>query len=163
MAGRPRRNLPAPPEIAPPAADPTGMFEAFVRRLERIGNNNNRNNNQNVNAAPQRQTGDKLLERFRALRPEKFDGMAEPWQAEQWLREMDHIFETVECNDTEKRRLATFQLTYAAADWWEAEQATIGEEATRMMLWATFRELFLKKYFPEKEKDEKEKEFMELT
>ena len=31
------------------------------------------------------------------------------------------------------------------------------------MPWATFRELFLEKYFPEEEKDQREKEFMELT
>ena len=68
------------------------------------------------NGAPQRQTGDKLLEQFCALRPEKFDGMSEAWKAEQWLREMDWIFETMECTELDKRRLATFQLTDAAAD-----------------------------------------------
>ena len=31
------------------------------------------------------------------------------------------------------------------------------------MTWTTFRERFLEKFFPEDEKDEKEKEFMELT
>ena len=56
---------------------------------------------------------------------------------------MDCIFETIECNDQEKKRLATFQMTYAAADWWDAEKATIGIEATRRMPWVTFKERFL--------------------
>ena len=48
---------------------------------------------------PARQTGDKLLEIFRRLRPDYFDGFEEPWQVEQWLRQMDRIFKTTECND----------------------------------------------------------------
>ena len=42
--------------------------------------------------------------------------MAEPWQAEQWLREMDSIFETIKCSETDKHGLEVFQLTYVAAD-----------------------------------------------
>ena len=56
--------------------DPTGAFGAFLRRLEQIGNHH---------GASQRLVGDKLLERFHALRPEMFDGMAKPWKTEQWI------------------------------------------------------------------------------
>ena len=92
MAGRPRRNRNGTPEPLPEGMDPTGVFGALLQRLERIGNNHG-NNHQ---AAPH-QTGDKPLERFRALRPDKYDGTGEAWQVEQWLREMDRIFETMEC------------------------------------------------------------------
>ena len=54
--------------------------------------------------------------------------------------------------------METFQLTYAAADWWESEKATLGEEAIRGMAWATFKIKFLEKYFPITER----KEFLEL-
>ena len=69
----------------------------------------------------------------------------------------------MECSKADKRRLATFQLTFAEADWWEAEKAIIGAVAARMMTWTAFRERFLEKFFPEDEKDQNEKEFMELT
>ena len=63
---------------APPAADLTSMFEAFVRRIEWVGetldNNHNDNNHNNVLI---HQTEDKLLKRFYALRPKQFDGIAE--------------------------------------------------------------------------------------
>ena len=59
--------------------------------------------------------------------------MVDPWKAEQWLREMDLIFDTIECTDQEKRRMATFQLTYIVADWLESEKATLGEEAIQGM------------------------------
>ena len=73
------------------------------------------------------------MERFRALRPEKFDGISEAWKAEQWLREMETIFSALECGDADKKRLAVFQLTYSAAEWWEAEKATLGDEAIRRL------------------------------
>ena len=65
----------------------------------------------NSNVVPVRLPhGSKVLERFRALRSEKFDVMDAPSKVEQWLREMDLIFNTIECLDKEKRRMATFQL-----------------------------------------------------
>ena len=67
---------------APPTEgmDPIEAFGAFLRRLEQIGNHD---------GATQRPMRDKLLERFRALRLEKFDGMVEPWKAEQWIQKKD--------------------------------------------------------------------------
>ena len=59
--------------------------------------------------------------------------------------------------------MAVFQLTYAAADWWESEKATLGEDGVRRMNWATFRRRFLEKYFPTTERNNKRKEFLELT
>ena len=92
-----------------------------------------------------------------------FNGLLEPWQAEQWLRDMENIFEAMECSDIEKRRLATFQLTFVAAEWWEAEKATLGTESTRRMPWMTFKERFLAKFFPGTEMDKKEQKFLNLV
>ena len=74
-----------------------------------------------------------LLERFKALRPEKFDGIGDPWKTKQWLREMELIFDAMECNDQDKRHMAVFQLTFTAVDWWESEKATLGDEDVRRM------------------------------
>ena len=60
---------------------------------------------------------------------------------------MDTIFESMECNDLDKHRLATFQLIYAAADWWESKKAKLGVEEIRRILWTTFRGRFLEKVF----------------
>ena len=76
---------------------------------------------------------------------------------------MDRIFETMECSEADKRRLATFQLTFSTTDWWEAKKEIIENVAARTMMWTAFHERFLEKFFPEDEKDKKEKEFMELT
>ena len=59
--------------------DPIELLEAFIQHIDRVINsiNNLGAHNNNHNGEQQWQTGDKLLERFRALRPEKFDGMFE--------------------------------------------------------------------------------------
>ena len=123
MVGATRNSRNRQGEPIPQEMGPTGVFEAFAQRMVQLGGTNN-------SIAPVRPFhGSKVLERFRALRPEKFDGMCDPSKAEQWLREIDLIFDTIECSDQEKRKMVTFQLTYAAADWWESEKATLGEEA----------------------------------
>ena len=82
----------------PTKVDPMRIFEAMVHRLEYAMDNH---------PIP-RQTGEKLQERFRVLRPENFDGMLEPWKEEHWLRDMDFIFDAMECAKMEKCHLAIF-------------------------------------------------------
>ena len=65
---------PSEPPI-PKAIDPMRLLDSQVSRIERASNNLGNNN---YAMHPPRQTGDKLLEHFRALRPKKFDGMMEP-------------------------------------------------------------------------------------
>ena len=114
-------------EPVPDGLDPTGTFERFLQAHHCPA------------PPPHRPAGDKLLERFRALRPEKFDGVSEPGKAEQWLREMDTMFNALECGEQDKKRLAIFQLTYSAAEWWEAEKAALGDATIRRMNWEAFK------------------------
>ena len=66
MAGRNTLNRHADLiEGAPPIADPTYMFEEFVRRMENVSNDiENHLNGNHSHKAPILQIGDKLLERF---------------------------------------------------------------------------------------------------
>ena len=72
-----RNQLQGPPNPTPDGVDSTGMFEAFVRCLERASDNPH--GHCNCHGAPGQQTGDRLIERFCALYPNKLDGMAEAW------------------------------------------------------------------------------------
>ena len=92
-----------------------------------------------------------------------FDGTIGAKEPEQWIHHIDYFFETINCNDTECRRLSVFQLTYSATDWQETVKATIGEEVARAMAQPVFKARFLKKYFPDSEKDKREQEFLELV
>ena len=70
-----------------------------------------------------------MVERFCGMRSDKFNRITEPWEVEEWLRGMDIIFDTMGCSRMEKHRLATYQLTYTTAEWWELEKVTLGEKA----------------------------------
>ena len=56
--------------------DPTGIFKMFLQRLDRIGNQHNMPFYP-PRPPPPRQTKDKLLGHFGALRPIEFDGISE--------------------------------------------------------------------------------------
>ena len=112
---------------------------------------------------PPRQIRDNILECFCILHPDRFNGLVETQRAEQWLREMEMIFEAIECSEQDKQQLAVFQLTFSAADWWASEKAMMGAEAIRIMTWEAFKARFLEKYFPEEERDQQEKDFLGLA
>ena len=76
---------------------------------------------------------------------------------------MDTIFNTLGYEEQDKKRSAVFQLTYSAAEWWEAEKSASGEEAIGRLSWVDFKTKFLGKYFPNSKKDKKEKEFIDLV
>ena len=84
----------------PLGMDPTGVFEAFMQRMEYLGSQNNWPTPPPIvlPPLPPRQMGDKLLERFYALRLDKFDGMAKSWRVKQWLWELEVILDAIECN-----------------------------------------------------------------
>ena len=94
----------------PPGMDPIGVFEALMQLIEHLGNQINHTIPPPIVLLPPplRQSGDKLLANFRALRPDKFDGIGEPWRAEQWLREIEVILDAIECSEQDKSRLASF-------------------------------------------------------
>ena len=93
MAGATRNSINSQGEPIPPEMDPIIVFEAFAQWMVQLGGTN-------INIAPVRPLySSKVLERFRALRPEMFDGMDDPSKAEQCLREMDLIFDTIKCSD----------------------------------------------------------------
>ena len=71
--------------------------------MEKVTNNMFPNNN-HQNGIPQRAIGDKPLDHFYIFYLEKFDGMYEAWKAKLWLREIDSISKTIECNELEKKQ-----------------------------------------------------------
>ena len=83
-------------------------------------------------------------------------------KVEQWLQGMDKIFNTLGWEVQYKKRLAVFLLAYSTVKWCEAKKATSGEEVIGRLSWVHFKTKFLGKYFPNLQKDKKEKEFIDL-
>ena len=67
--------------------------------------------------------------------------------AEDWLHQMNYIFDFILLEDNATRiNAASFMFTNEALQW---QNCTLGTHPLAEMMWATFERLFLEKYFPE--------------
>ncbi|KAL2486700.1 Retrotrans gag domain-containing protein [Abeliophyllum distichum] len=47
-----------------------------------------------------------------------FNGKGDPLDADNWMTQLERVFDVMECPEEKKLRLATFLLVEAAYDWW---------------------------------------------
>ncbi|XP_024199937.1 uncharacterized protein LOC112203162 [Rosa chinensis] len=94
----------------------------------------------------------------------KFHGSMDYMVADQWVEDMETYFEMMDCNEIEKRKLATFMLKSEARVWWNYTQKTID---VTTLTWdgfdVTISFIFREKYFPASVREKLEREFLLLT
>ncbi|KAM0892448.1 hypothetical protein ACQ4PT_025752 [Festuca glaucescens] len=100
------------------------------------------------------------LRQFLRLKPPSFHGSANPLASEDWLKEVEKIFEVMLCPDEEKVTLAIFMLQGGASDWWRVHKNKYTEDF--VVTWKIFKEEFYRKYFPESVQRKMELEFLQL-
>ncbi|XP_022849894.1 uncharacterized protein LOC111371986 [Olea europaea var. sylvestris] len=77
------------------------------------------------------------------------------------VRNLESIFDVMDCSEEKKLCLATFLLKGVAADWWVAFQSRYREASN--ITWAIFRDAFFETYYPLSYKNTKQNEFLRLT
>ncbi|KAF1860124.1 hypothetical protein Lal_00033719 [Lupinus albus] len=65
------------------------------------------------------------------------------------------------CGDVQKVTYASYMLANEAENWWEMTRRQMEMEG-QVIVWGTFKEKFLQKYFPADLKRKKEMEFQRL-
>ncbi|XP_014503127.1 uncharacterized protein LOC106763451 [Vigna radiata var. radiata] len=93
--------------------------------------------------------------------PAKFNGNATPDEADDWICNLEKIFEAIECTEGQKLVFATYMLVGEAEYWWRGVRRgmdTRGEVAT----WEDFKARFLEHYFPASAKQQRESQFLAL-
>ncbi|XP_028119520.1 uncharacterized protein LOC114317028 [Camellia sinensis] len=111
-----------------------------------------RNNRQNERT--------RLFSEFRKQRPLKLTGVPDPKVAENWLRQIEKMLDTIGITeDADRITLAVFELDDKADHWWELIKNM--HDVTNMS-WNQFKELFLNKYFPSTVRRERVREFQNL-
>jgi len=101
------------------------------------------------------------LEDFLRHNPPKFNGKVNPDGADQWVRDIERIFEATQCPKERKLSYAIYMLIEEAEFWWIGLKKMMedkGEDAT----WENFKVRFLEEYFPDSVRYAKEIEFMQL-
>jgi len=103
----------------------------------------------------------KMLETFLRDHPPTFKGRYDPDGAQMWLKEIERIFQVMQCNEIQRVHFGTHMLAKEADDWWVSILPTL-EQGGGVVTWAMFRREFLDRYFLEDVRGKKEIEFLEL-
>jgi len=102
------------------------------------------------------------LEDFLKHHPVKFNGNTSPDAADQWLKDLERIFNVKMCPVDNRLAFAVYMLTREAKHWWISTKS-IMEEKGEPVTWEAFRGKFLSEYFPDSVRYAKEVEFLQLT
>jgi len=102
------------------------------------------------------------LEDFLKHHPTKFDGKTSPDAADQWLKDLERIYDAKMCPVENRLAFSAYMLTGEAEHWWSSTRSIL-EERDEPMSWEIFRERFLSEYFPDSIRYAKEVEFLQLT
>ncbi|XP_027934880.1 uncharacterized protein LOC114190266 [Vigna unguiculata] len=100
------------------------------------------------------------LEDFLKHRPAKFDGKTSPDAADQWLKDLERVYDAKMCPVEDRLAFSVYMLTGEAEHWWSSTRSIL-EERDEPVTWETFREKFLSEYFPDSIRYAKEVEVME--
>ena len=71
--------------------------------------------------------------------PPTFYHVADPLQADDWLRAVERQLDIAQCDDRERILYAAGQLRGAALDWWDSYHPQDHEGFTLMQFWEWFR------------------------
>ncbi|KAL6561072.1 hypothetical protein OROGR_003792 [Orobanche gracilis] len=105
--------------------------------------------------------GYRSLATFQRENPPVFKGKYDPDGALEWLKEIERIFQVMDCSPAQKVRYGTYVLAVEADDWWLEVRARL-EAAGEEITWVMFLKEFMSKYYPEDVRGKKEIKFLEL-
>jgi len=88
------------------------------------------------------------LEDFLKHHPMKFDGKTSPDAIDQWLKDLERIYDAKMC-PAEKRLVFSVYMRTGEVDHWWISTKSIIEERDEPVTWDAFRERFLSEYFPD--------------
>ena len=106
--------------------------------------------------------GEWSLEDFLKYHLAKFDGKTSPDAADQWLKDLERIYDAKMCSAENKLAFFVYMLTGEAEHWWISTKSIL-EEREEPVTWEAFRERFLFEYFPNSIRYVKEVKFLQLT
>ena len=102
------------------------------------------------------------LEDFLKHHPVKFNGKTSTNTADQWLKDLERIFDAKTCPTQNRLAFTVYMLNGEAEHWWISTKFIL-EERGKPVTWEAFRGKFLSEYFPNSVRYAKEVEFLQLT
>ena len=68
------------------------------------------------------------MEQFKKLNPPSFKGTPNPTEAENWVMQMEKMFDVLKCTDEQRVLFGTFMLEGEAEHWWRMTKRIHGEK-----------------------------------
>ncbi|KAG0481509.1 hypothetical protein HPP92_012367 [Vanilla planifolia] len=92
---------------------------------------------------------DLVVDQFQRMHPPSFAGEEDPMIAENWLEQMNIIFEGISCSDDRKVALAVLVLKDAARLWWSSRhRLRFSSIPMKDISWEDFTKEFEQRYMP---------------
>ena len=111
--------------------------------------------------APPSRVQEWSLEDFLKHHPSRFDGKTTPDEADQWMRDMERIFEAKRCPPESRLAYSEYLLAGEAVHWWSSMKMML-EDSRETITWELFKKKFYAEYFPDSVRYAKEVEFLQL-
>ncbi|KAK6163804.1 hypothetical protein DH2020_000668 [Rehmannia glutinosa] len=108
-------------------------------------------------------TTSQVVEQFRRYRPPVLTGREDPVDVEEWIGELEAVFDLIACSEAHRVSCAIFQLKQDAKHWWDLHRRTIPDEERNALTWRDFKEIVAHQFFPQAHRNKKTKEFMSLV
>lgn len=102
-----------------------------------------------------------IFDRFARHVPPTYDGAIDPVILEEWLREMEKLFDATGCPEGDMLAVGTYYLRKEADNWWSIQKQNNAE--ARGYTWAQFVEKLKERFYPESLRWKKQEEFLELS
>nr|GFC41739.1 hypothetical protein [Tanacetum cinerariifolium] len=100
------------------------------------------------------------LERFKKQKPHSFEKATAPVDAENWISDMEKIFDVMGYEDAFKTRLAVYKFEGNALAWWKAYKQAKGGDAWLVTVnWVDFKKLFFLQFFPRAEQERLKRDY----
>ncbi|KAF3777431.1 hypothetical protein EJ110_NYTH45830 [Nymphaea thermarum] len=98
---------------------------------------------------------------FMSMQPPVFTGDGSPDKAEEWIEEVERIFEVLEVSGDNKVNFGSYMLKGDAKRWWKSTRE-IQFAGQQMISWRQFRDSFFSTYFSVQARNKKMQEFLDL-
>ncbi|XP_073047509.1 uncharacterized protein [Primulina eburnea] len=102
-----------------------------------------------------------LLARFQSLHPTMLKGTENALECENWLENIDQLFESLEYPDDRRIKLVVHQLIDVAKSWWIMTKKALEGRGT-IVTWDIFKSEFYQRFFPTSYRKDRGAEFANL-
>ncbi|XP_073019326.1 uncharacterized protein [Primulina eburnea] len=102
-----------------------------------------------------------LLARFQSLHPPMLKGTENALECENWLENIDQLFESLEYPDDRRIKLVVHQLLDVAKSWWIMTKKALEGRGTTVT-WDMFKSEFYQRFFPTSYRKDRGAEFANL-